>query len=1804
MQRLSLLSTIVLLIISSCQKSGSEVDVSQDARFTSYITGFTSGIISKKDNITVRFANEVTLPDEPDAKLVSLTPSVKGSIIKSGQSLVFSPEKPLKSGTEYGVKLNLSAISQVEEGLEEFVFAVSTIPMDYEIKMEGLRTTDIENPKVLQLNGTLTTSDFVENEEAEKMLNTSGKEVVWDHRTATSHAFVIKNIERNDEGYDLKLTASGNPIGVEKTGEKTVKVPSVKEFTLTSSTVQKTGNPYVSLLFSDPLQPNQDLSGLIQIDGESKPRFVIDGNQVQVYLTKMLAGSRPLKIESGIKNVFGHPLKVPINRSLAFDPEEPQIKLIGKGSILPSTDGLVLPFEAVNLRSVKVDVMQIFEQNIPQFFQVNQINGDNQVSRTGRNVMSKSIELTEYSNDLSNWNRFTLDLASLFDSEKGAIYQVRLSFRPEDSLYPCEEALISEATAEPDDTWSIFDGDNFNSYYSYYYYPRGYRWNERDNPCHVSYYHSDRFVTRNLIASDIGLITKIGGDNSLNVYTTNMVSASPVEATIKVLDYQLQVLDEGNTNAEGMVTFNPVRRPFLVIAESDGQKSYLKLDDASSLTMSNFDVSGTRVRNGIKGYIYGERGVWRPGNDIYLSFMLEDIEDRIPDDQPVIFELRDPYGNLKDRQVATTIENLYSFPTKTDASDVTGNWYASVSVGNATFGKQIKIETIKPNRLKINLGFGSDRIALYQRAMSPEMSVNWLTGIKGSNLKIESVVSYRPINTTFDGLANYEFDLPEKSVSNEKTVAFTGSTDQEGNATFNYTLPIMKDAGGAVRATFETKSVNYYPFEAFVGLRLPEGDTWGRLEQDVDHRASIAVVDSEGKPLNSRQVRMKIYKVNWRWWWDESNDYSVNYIRSSNRNLVLNKMVTVNNGKATSTFKINDWGRYLMIIEDPVSGHAAGDYFYMSWRKGEQSELGATFMAVSSNKEEYTVGEDIELTIPGAVGAQALVSIENGSKVVDQFWTKTSEGQNTIKVKASPEMAPNIYAHVTLLQPHAQTTNDLPIRLYGLAPIKVLDPKTVLEPEISMPDELAPGKEVTIKVSEKNKKPMAYTIAIVDEGLLDITNFKTPDAWSHFYSREAIGVKTWDIYDEVIGAYGGRLERIMTIGGDGEADGSDEDGKKPDERFKPVVQFMGPFFTNGNVQSHKFTMPQYIGSVKTMVVAGMEGAYGKADETTPVIKPLMVLGTLPRVTGPGEKISLPVNVFRYKDHIKNATVTIETEGLLKVKGEKSVTVNLSSSENVVQYFDLEVDKMVGMGKVKIIAKSGSETATHEITLESRAPNTPQTQVKLFTLEKGKKYEEALNTFGMEGTNTATLEIATVPSMNLEKRLQYLIRYPHGCIEQTVSSVFPQLFLGDITELTTQQKVKIEENIKAGIERVKKFQTAGGGLSYWPGRTDANSWGTNYGYHFLIEAEKKGYFVPKEMMTKIRKAQELQAKYWNKGVGFNGDDVTQAYRLFTLALAGEASLSNMNRMMNIPDLSSQARWKLGAAYSIIGREKVANELLTKAGTSPSRYPYWYSYGSELRDKAILLETYVYLDKKDLGFKTLKELANSLSQERWYSTQTTAYCLMAISKYLGKVAASDLKATVNYAGNSDTWESELPIVRSSLNADVSNQNLSIINTSNGTLFVTVTTSGTPYPGEEPATSTGLAMRVSYYNQRGESVSVGDIKQGETFEASIRITNQTPDRVRDLALSQIFPSGWEINNDRLNETGSFTNSSFDYQDIRDDRIYTYFDLNRGEAKTFKVNLTATYGGEFYLPGAYAEAMYDASINAKGKGEWIKVE
>ncbi len=737
----------ILALLFSCgsDKGGDTEIIVNDSRFGEYILSHTDGLISKKDNISVRFSENVNLPADLELnELFDIDPSFRGSIVKTdAHTIVVAPENQLASGKKYLFKLKLNTLVDVPEELNEFLFRVEIIEQDFTVEVNTIQTPDPSQPNLIEFDGLVTTADFEENEAIEKMIQIDeGVTINWQHMSATTHRFAVSGLQRSEKDRTLLVRGSGKPIGLSKVVDLNVTIPSIEAFSVISTRVDISDNPLLSIFFSDPLDASQKLDGLIRLEGMDDPRLVINGNELKVYVAPNTTGTKKLEIFEGIRNSGGKTLGEPQVRYVAFEPEKPQIKLLGNGTILPSTQGLVLPFEAVNLKAVQVEVIKIFEDSLPQFFQTNSVNGDSQLKRVGQRIISKKISLEEKAGSLSIWNRFTLDLATLFESERGALYQIRIGFRPEDTNFPCSTPMETDPNeVEQRESWSIHQDDGFDEWGNLweYRYPKGYQWEQRENPCDVSYYTSNRFATTSLLATDLGLIAKIGGDNKLLVYTTNMVTAQPIEANVKVFDFQLRELANGVTDAIGNIVFQPERRPFLIIAESNGQKSYLKLADNESLSMSNFDVSGTRVEGNLKGFAYGERGVWRPGNNIYLSFMLEDPDQKIPADHPIVMELHDPRGNVKDRQVKTNgINGLYTFQTKTEPDDLTGNWWATFSVGNNEFVKTVKIETIKPNRLKIDLDLGVEKITYLNRSLTGKLHANWLTGLTAGNLKAET----------------------------------------------------------------------------------------------------------------------------------------------------------------------------------------------------------------------------------------------------------------------------------------------------------------------------------------------------------------------------------------------------------------------------------------------------------------------------------------------------------------------------------------------------------------------------------------------------------------------------------------------------------------------------------------------------------------------------------------------------------------------------------------------------------------------------------------------------------------------------------------------------------------------------------------------------------------------------------------------------------------------------------------------------------------------------------------------------------
>lgn len=1832
---------LLLSVFSACNSNKKSSKIYVNPEFSTYLSAFSSGQISKESVIKVVLTQSIDtskykLGEALPESLFDFSPSINGvARFVDPFTIEFTPDQWFKSETNYNVEFSLDEIQKVPDGFKEFSFDFTTPILDYNLNLKGFNKNSTY--ELLNLSGVVVFSDAIDTAKLATLLKlNTDNSISWRNSGNNVYDFVIENIKRQKEEYLVKMEFEGSSLGIDKKIEQSYRIPALGDFKVSNIEVDNGIEQTITIYFSDPLSKKGKIESFISVNGDKNCKVVVLGNKVKVYPSKRINGDKKILIEAGVKNSKGYVMEKSQEFILSFFAIKPQISLLGKGTILPSAQkGLLFPFKAVNVNSVVVSITKVYTDNIGQFLQVNELSGTYQLHRVSKKVLRKRISLKSLSNvNLSEWNDFNLDLSEYVNVDPGAIYRVELRLDKRGSRFPCKDASKENDLTEIEMQKSIDDWDDestsrgyyYDDYDYYTYYGNSnYDYSQKENPCNNSYYRY-KAVSKNILASNLGITVKAGTDRKYHVYVSDLLTVRPMSGVeVELLDYQQQVVGTATTDLNGMVVISPKRKPFLVIVKDGVKRGYLKIRNGLSLSTSKFETSGQTNRDGVKGFLYTERGVRRPGDSIYVGFMIEDQNGKIPDLHPVHFSLVNPKGKTIKKQVMIGDKNgIYVFKTKTDLDDPTGNWGCKAEIGNASFYKEIKVESVKPNRLKILLDFHK-KIVTKNKSSKADLEVKWLHGAVARDLDVKIEMHLESSYGDFKNHKDYLFKDPLYSYKSSDQIVFENKIDNDGKASFQPKFEVGEFVPGMLTAFFKTRvfektgdfsvdkfSVKFSPYDSYVGVSIPKGSGWGNvLETGKDHQIGVVVVDENGKPLERKGVKVKVYRIDRSWWWDNYNRDLANYINRSSTELVIDSVMDIK--KKGSYFNMREdypnWGKYLIRVTDPISGHSSGKLVTVDWpywrRASRNQQDFATMLNFQSNKKSYNVGEDINVSFPTSGNEKALVTIENGTSVIKSFWLETTEKQTEFKIKATKEMAPNIYVSISLLQKHGNTNNDLPIRMYGTIPVGVEDPNSHLNPLIDLAKEIRPESIASIGVSEKDGKEMYYTLAIVDEGLLDLTRFTTPKPRKHFYSKQALGVKTWDMYDQVIGAYGAQLNKILGIGGDGAIG---KKGGKKANRFKPMVRFLGEFkLKAGEKVEHKVTIPNYIGSCRVMVVARSEKSYGSVEQTVKVKKPLMVLATLPRVLGPNEEVNLPVNVFALKEDLGQVDIKIESNEFFSSIGASNKTINFKESGDKIVLFPLKVSKNIGIGKIKVIVKSAKETAKYEIEIDVRAPNPEITDVVEVALDPGKSWDSEVLYPGMEGTTSGSFEVSSFPSINITGRLRYLIRYPHGCIEQTTSSVFPQLHLGNVVDLNDDQKLKIINNITKGISRITKFQTSEGGFSYWPGDAEPNEWGSNYAGHFLLEAKAKGYKIPSYLIDNWLTFQKRKAKRWNYGGDKSYNYTIQAYRLYVLALAGSPDFSAMNQLKSKTNLNLTAKWRLAGAYALAGQEQAANVIIENLKTDiPDYRELSYSYGSGTRDKAMILEVLTEMGKRGRGASLAKDIAVRMNDSRWMSTQTTAYSLLALSKFLGNSEKGKMMQ-FNYllSGQSkNEVNAKIPVYKIELDP-FRDKKLTVKNTGKSVLFVKVSMNGIPGQDDRSATANNVRMNIVYKNMDGLVISPDSLLQGTDFKAEVTLFNPgIKGYLREMALNQIFPSGWEIHNSRMDMYNSEEGDRADYKDIRDDRVYTYYKLGKGSRKTFVVKLNAAYKGKFYLPTLETEAMYDNSINARIPGKWVLVK
>ena len=1822
-------SVFVLLLLSfvpgfaGCTRKPAPVAAAPDAAPASWSTG----PLSRQAPVIMSWKKAVVDPalvGSTAALRLDLKPPVKGSLTwTSPKTLEFRADGGFSPGQQYEARLHQQPGNK---GKEPFTFRFGILPRTFDIELDEATASEDEG-RVQVTTGRLVTSDQEDDKKVEAIVTISGDgspDISWVHHGRENrHRFLIRTRRVPDKEGRLTIRWDGKPLGAEKSGQKSVTVAKAGDFTLQSVQAVNDGQSYIVLSFSNNLRTDQDLTGLVY-SANTSFRLERSGNRILAWPLNSSRRELQLQVSASIRDESGRELGQEIRRRVSLRPLKPGVRFAGSGHILPVKKGSLIPIEAVHARAVQVSALVIPENNLPDFLQVNDLSGREQLTRSGRWLWSKTIPLKGSAEDRQRWTRYYLDADKLFGGHTGRLVNLTLALGPGYTTYPCGDnpPPLRELPAPQNRESGGGDPGNWDAY--------GGGWDEtwwenRKNPCHPAYYHqryngSSSLSRRNFILSTLGIIAKGGAGDRLRIIVTDLLRQQPEPGvSVTATNYQHDEVGSCRTDSQGFCDIRLTGEPFLVRAVKGKEITYLKIPAGSALSLTHFDVGGVRVKGGIKGYLYGERGVWRPGDEIHLTFA--STGGQLPDDHPVELRLYNPAG----AEVSSTAPvrrsgPLHSFRLRTARDAPTGNWRAVVLYGGVSFEKRLRIETVVPNRLSLKLSFPDPHLTPESFPLTSQLEAAWLHGAPAKALNADVAVRLAAAPMGFPAFTDYAFNDQARSFTPVRTDLWKGQLDGEGRASFPLSLTAGGKPPGRLAAHFLTRvhekgggfstdrfTVPFYPYKAWVGILPPRGDEKrGMLLTDQVHKVRIASVDSQGQPLDGRRIIMHLYKVKWKFWWDKTKDDSLaRYAKGKQTTAVARGVVTGRDGEAVWEFEVKhpEWGRYLLRACDKESGHCSSKIVYIDWpgwagRARKESGSGATRLALSLDREAALAGQKVTLYLPATGRGRTLVSLEKGSGILQQFWVDTKAGENRVSLNVTPQMAPNVYVHATMLQPLQDKKNDKPLRLYGVINLQVSNPASHLQPKIQAAKaSWRPGETAEFTIREARDKSMHYTLAVVDEGLLGLTRFQTPDLHRAFNQREAIGVRTWDQYDDILGSFAGQLERIIAIGGDGELTRDKGDNKR---RFPPMVRFYGPFALNGGKASHKIGIPNYLGAVRVMVVAATEDAWGSTDLKVPVKKEILLHAAAPALLNSGDQVRLPVTLFVTDPSVRRVRLTLQVEGTLSAR-EKEQTITVDGPGEQVVSFPLQATDGTGPGVIRLRAEGGGFQADQTIHMDVQAANPVSRRIIRRTVGPGKTLEEPLAAFGLPGTTSLTMEVSSGLALQPGARLDDLLRYPHGCLEQTTSAAFPQLYLPRVMDMPAPKKEQLEDHIRAAVNRLRSFQLADGSFAYWPGQQQAQPWATSWAGHFLLEARRLGYAVDDGVLERWARWQQDQAGEWEPGADRNGG-ADQAYRLMTLALAHKAAPGAMNRLRQWSGLQPVPALILGMAYGLTGQSEAARQLSGEKTVEVRDYREDHgTFGSGLRDRSLALMAYVRNGNKLWADKLAAELTEVVNSGRALNTQESAFLLLALLEHAGRSEGADQGFTYTLAAGGSIREISPDKImhRQSWDTDPPGK-VGITNPGRQDLRVTFYQQGVPPAGKETAAAAGLEMEVDWLNAAGNPIPADArlaLAHGNDVRVRIRVMNRSDRPLKNLVLEHPFAPGLVVENPRWSaEDGSVTEQ--DYQDVRDERILTYFSLNKDEEKIFEVMFQAAWPGRYYMPALQVASMYDPGVYARLRG------
>jgi len=1348
-------------------------------------------------------------------------------------------------------------------------------------------------------------------------------------------------------------------------------------------------------------------------------------------------------------------------------------------------------------------------------------------------------------------------------------------------------------------------------------------------------------ATKLVSISDIGLIAKQSGQE-VWVFANSIKTAEPLEnVEIHLISSNNQDVATLKTDGNGIAKFDKLNekaagfKVALITATSgdakkDGEDfNYLLFED-SAVETSRFEVEGKRDNaSGFEAFIYGERNIYRPGETVHFNTVVRKQDWQTPGSVPIKIRILLPNGQeLKVIRGSTGSQGDLATTLPLDKAAVTGTYVVEVSNANDVLlaSQNISVEEFMPDRIKVDTKTDRESYGTGQSVSLSATALN-LFGPPASGRNYEMDFSLKRKAFVAEKFKEYVFDIPN-STKFENTLR-QGVTDDAGLAKEAFVLDAaLQDMGVLEGKIFVTvfdetgrpvnrlKRFDVFTQDIFYGIKL--ADSYVGLNAPLP--IGMVALDKNGQPKNTTAqvevVRLEYLTV------VERQGEQLQYVSRKREKLVYSNAMNFVNGKAEVRYVPTVSGEYeVRVRRVGAAGYAVTSFYAYGWGNTaassfEVSNEGQVLMEF--DKPKYEVGDQATVLFKTPFKGKLLVTIER-NKVLEYKYLNTDNQSAEFKFTITNSHLPNAYVTATLIRPLDNSRLPLTVA-HGFGPVLVEDSDTKIPVEIIAVEKSRSKTKQIIKV--KAARNAQLTIAVVDEGILQIKNFKTPDIHGFFYQKRALEVGSHDLYPFLFPELS--LAATSSTGGDG-YDLEKRVNPLSNGRVNLVAFWSGTLDTGLDGEAEfEVQIPQFSGDLRIMAVAYKDNAFGSANKNIKIADPIVISAALPRFLSPDDELVIPINVTNTEKSPAKVSVSLGVNGNLSLVSGSTQQMNIASEKESRTSFVVKAAQVMGTGSVTVTVNNGKEKFTEKTEITIRPATSLLKTAQSGVIAGGSTGNiDFANNF-IPGTVKSKLVVSRSPMVQYAKALDYLLGYPHGCIEQTISKAFPQIYFADLAKSlkTNPYIVKTGDsdfnptfNVQAAIQKVEAMQLPNGAVSYWPATTEESWWGTAYATHFLVEAQQAGFEVSQSVVGKMldylitktnTPALEDEYIYAETGGYVRRQIASRStiYSLYVLAMSGKPNRAAMNYYkQNANILTQDSHYLLAAAYKQMGDTRSYSFLTPTNYTSQSGgfRQFSGSFSSPLRNLALVVNTLIETDPDNLQIpKLARLLSQGLNSTAYLNTQEASFAFLAMGKLAKKNANSTVTAVVSSGKGLVSKFDGKDLVLQSLN-----QKIQITTSGKGALYWFAQTEGLSATGSYVAEDAGLRVRKQFLNRNGQPMS--QFRQNDLVVVKISLTSADGNPVENVVITDLLPAAFEIENPRLTEPRDMpwlkNATTPDHFDIRDDRI-NYYTTAKGTERTFYYLVRVITKGTFTLGPVSADAMYSGEFRSYSGGGKVRVE